>query len=76
MPKKIDLQHLKNRWPSSIVARSQIREFTGGALGPGRIANLDSEGKGPHGRIRIGRKVCYHIDDLVEWLEQRSHVLS
>ena len=73
---KPDLSHLAEKWPSSIVARDQIREFTGGALGPGRIANLDSEGKGPPGRMKIGRKIAYPVNELVEWLENRTQNLS
>jgi hypothetical protein len=76
MRKKINLSYLKEKWPSSIVARFQIREFTGGALEPGRIANLDSEGNGPKGRLKVGRKIAYNVDELVAWLEERTQILS
>ena len=39
------------------------------------IANLDSEGKGPK-RMRIGRKVAYLTEDLLEWLAARTTVLA
>lgn len=35
------------------------------------LANLDSAGKGPPGRIRIGRKIAYPRADFIEWLEKR-----
>ncbi len=73
--KTIDLSHLAKHWPSTIVAREKIREFTGGAISPGRIANLDAIGEGPPGRMKIGRKIAYPVDDLIHWLEQRTKAL-
>jgi hypothetical protein len=64
---------LVNRWPSSIVARSEIRRFTGGLYSGRYIANLDSLGKGPP-RITIGRRVAYPIQGLIAWLQKRTKV--
>ena len=72
--KKIDLSGMAKRWPSTIVAREQIGQFTGGTISPAYMANLDNRGAGPEGRIKIGRKVAYPIDTLVSWLENRSCV--
>jgi hypothetical protein len=69
---KPDLSGLKNRWPSGVVARTQIPTFTGGAMSEKYVANLDSQGAGPDGRFKIGRKVVYPIDNLIRWLEARS----
>jgi len=66
-----DLQFLKNKWPSAIVARSQVQFFTGGAVKGSTIANLDSLGEGPPERLRIGRSVCYPVHSFVAWLEER-----
>lgn len=62
---------LKEKWGSTIVARSEISKFTGGLIKPGYIANLDSLGQGPSNRFRIGRKIAYTVDDLIIWLESR-----
>jgi hypothetical protein len=71
--KNADLSHLGPKWDSTIVARSEVRKFTGGMISPGTMANLDSRGEGPP-QIRIGRKVGYKVDDFIEWLEGRvSH---
>jgi hypothetical protein len=67
---KNDFSHMGKKWPSSIVSRQQIREFTGGMLSPGTLANLDCQGIGPDGRIRIGKKVGYIVDRLIPWLER------
>lgn len=62
-------------WPSPIVAREKISEFTGGAISPGTCANLDCLGIGIKGRIRIGRKVCYPTQSAIEWLIERAVAL-
>ena len=58
-------------WPSPWVARHEVRNFTGGIVDPKYLANLDSLGKGPAGRIRVGRKIAYPVDSFVQWLEDR-----
>lgn len=68
----IHFQRMAERWPSSLVARERISDFTGGLISSGRIANLDSQGEGPRNRIRVGRKVAYPVNELVEWLAERA----
>ena len=67
---------LKKSWPSSLVARDQVGKFSGGVISSKYIANLDCRGIGPAERIRIGRKICYSVDSLVEFLAQKSKVLG
>jgi hypothetical protein len=71
-----DLSKLISKWPSAYVARSEVARFSGGLFQPGTLANLDSKGEGPEGRIRIGRKVAYEIHSLVRWMEKRNRVDS
>ena len=59
------------RWPSSHVARSRVAEFSGGILTPKTMANLDAQGKGPKGRIRVGKAVAYEVTKLIAWMESR-----
>lgn len=68
-------QEMAKRWPSQIVARTEIKDFTGGAISEKYIANLDSIGKGPP-RFRLGRKVVYKTADLADWLRGRSEVIE
>ena len=70
-----DLSIMAERWPSPFVARGEVGRFSGGMLTSKYLANLDSAGKGPTGRIRIGRKVAYPVDRLIEWMEQRAKAL-
>jgi hypothetical protein len=74
--RKIDLSHLAKNWTSTIIARSEVKLFTGGLVTQGYIANLDSMGKGPEGRIRIGRKIGYLVDPFIKWLESRSEIIE
>jgi hypothetical protein len=67
---KIDLSHLADKWPSSVVARSEIKNFTGGLIAAGTMANLDSLGLGCDGVIQVGKKRAYLVKALIPWLEQ------
>jgi len=69
-----DLNKLADKWPSGLVAREKISDFSGGILHPRRMANLDCLGEGPE-RIRIGRKIAYPVDALVEWMKSRETAL-
>jgi len=63
---------MADNWPSSYVARTQIERFTGGIMTGKYLANLDSQGLGPAGRIRVGRKIAYPVSEFIQWLEARS----
>ena len=69
IPEEIKKEWLN--WSAPIVARSEIKKFTGGALSGRTVANLDSLGQGPEGRFRLGRKTVYPKGKLIEWLEHR-----
>ena len=70
--KEAIFQSMIERWPSPVVFRTESEKFTGGGISEKYLANLDSQGKGPTGRFRIGRKICYPVTEFVEWLEKRS----
>jgi hypothetical protein len=65
-------QEMVDKWPSSLVARTQIKHFTGGLISEKYIANLDSQGRGPAGRVRIGRKIAYPVNEVIQWLQKRA----
>ena len=67
---------MKERWPSAVVARQEMKSFTGGAVSDRYLANLDAQGAGPEGRFNIGRKVCYPVENVIKWLEKRSTVMD
>ena len=76
MEKKVSLQELARKWPSSIVARTEIKKFTGGLLSGRYCANLDSKNIGIKGRIRIGRKIAYPVNAVIEFLESRTKEIN
>jgi hypothetical protein len=59
---------MASHWPSSVVARSEVKKFSGGGISPKTLANADSAGTGPEGLFFIGRKACYPASSLVNWL--------
>ena len=65
-------QEMKVRWPSAIVSRQEAGQFSGGAVSPKFLANADSLKEGPKGRFNIGRRVCYPVDSLINWLRARA----
>lgn len=67
-------QDMADKWPSAFVARTEAERFTGGIISEKYLANLDSAGKGPAGRVRIGRKIAYPVKEFIAWLESRSTV--
>ena len=67
---------LKRNWPSTLVVRSEVGRFSGGVVTSNYIANMDCRGLGPAERIRIGRKIAYPVDALVDWLKEKSRKLG
>ena len=63
---------LASKWPSTFVSRGEISRFSGGIIHPRTLANQDCAGTGPKGRISIGRKICYPVSSVIEWLESRA----
>ncbi len=65
---------MASRWPSTVVARNKIGEFTGGLISPGTMANFDCKGEGPEERVMIGRNSGYTVRSFVPWLKERSEM--
>jgi hypothetical protein len=68
------LQEAAQKWPSEFFTREDIRAFTGNAISVGHLANLDSQGDGPKGSFRLGRRRVYPKKPFVEWLIGRLGV--
>lgn len=63
---------MKEKWPSTIVSRKKVPEFSGYTIATGTMANEDCKGTGPEGRFRIGSNICYPVDSLIDWLIARA----
>jgi predicted DNA-binding transcriptional regulator AlpA len=68
--KKINFSNLIPKLPP-LISRDHVETLLGGVISSKTLANLDSLGAGPK-RMRIGRKVVYRTEDLLEWLAQRT----
>ena len=66
------LRKMLDKWDSAIVARSEVKRFSGGLLSGKTLANLDSQGTGPRGAFKVGAKTVYPAESLVEFLETRA----
>jgi len=67
---------MAEKWRAPYVSRDRVAEFTGGIINPRTLANYDSKGEGPRGRIRVGRKVAYEVNELCKWLAARAKALD
>jgi len=70
MQQENNLKQLADSLPP-IIARDHIEQLLGGVISSKYLANLDSLGTGP-ARMRIGRKIAYRTDSLLEWLGNRT----
>ena len=68
---RVVFEEMAEKWPSSVVARAELKKFTGGILNARTQANRDSLGEGCE-KITLGRTVAYPVKSLVEWLIERA----
>jgi len=69
--KKVDLSRMADRWPSEILFRNKVGEFTGGMVSGRTMANHDSSGEGIEDRFYIGNKTGYFVKSFISWLQAR-----
>ena len=55
----------------AVISRAKVSTLLGGLISSGRMANLDSEGRGPR-RINLGRNVGYLRADFIAWMQARE----
>lgn len=67
---QIDLQQLLDRLPPA-MSRSEAPRLLGGLVSSKTLANADSNGTGPQGRFKLGRKVGYQTNLLLAWLQEK-----
>ncbi len=58
----VSLWHDLSVFPTREEVSAKIRIYK-----PRTLANLDCQGRGPGGRLRVGGKVCYPRDEVVLW---------
>lgn len=51
-----------------LIARSEVGRITGGLINPRTLANLDSQGQGPKGKVAMGKiRVGYLREPFIDW---------
>lgn len=58
-------------WPSPVVARKKVGEFSGGILSAKTLANLDCRKEGPEGRFIVCNQIVYPTQSLVKFMKDR-----
>jgi len=60
----------------NIIARAEVGRLLGNVISSKTLANLDSLGKGPRGRHKLGNKVFYLKAPFINWFENRAITLK
>lgn len=68
----IDLDKLAEDWKSGLVARTRIEEFTQGMYKASTMSVFDSLGVGILPRYKIGKKVFYKTEDIINWIRKKK----
>jgi hypothetical protein len=66
------IDSLAAKWPSSVVARRSIPQFTGGLYSAKFLANEDCKKSGPVGGFTVGGQKCYPVQSVIDWLKSRA----
>ena len=66
-------RELEKEFPP-LMTRALGSRATGYAVGERTLANLDSQGKGPGERLKIGSRVCYSRASFIAWILERLEV--
>jgi hypothetical protein len=60
-----------------IISRQEVGRITGGMVHPRTMANLDSAGQGPAGKVSMGRtRVGYLREPFIDWFVNRLEWLE
>ena len=66
------LQCMADKWPSGIVARTEIQDFTGGLIAKRTIEKID----GSLQKIKFGRKITYRVEDVIDFIAERGELIG
>ena len=63
--------------PCGFITRARLPEATGYLISSKWAAAMDSDPEldGIHGRFKIGRKVCYPVNEVVAFLKRKTLML-
>lgn len=64
-------QQLSELFPIGLIPRSEIERATGGILCARTMSNADSRKDGIGTKVYVGKKICYPINDVIEYIVQK-----
>ena len=67
----MDFKKLAEDWKSPFVARSEMENFTKGLYKPRSMNTFDGNGSGIKRKLKIGTKIVYLKEDVIEWLKRK-----
>ena len=67
LSRKQMIEDIVTNWSAPTVAHTELEKISGGMLHPKTVANANSAGDGPGGRVKVGRRVGYLIRPFAEW---------
>jgi predicted DNA-binding transcriptional regulator AlpA len=66
----MDFEEILSGWKTPLISRKALANILG--MSPSTLRNLDTQGVGVPGKIRVGhRSVSYPIVNVPAWLESR-----
>ncbi|MDR0571409.1 MAG: hypothetical protein LBG48_01000 [Rickettsiales bacterium] len=57
-----------NKELPAYFSRQEASKYIGGLFRANTLRNLDSQGKGPTVKLRVGRKILYERKNFIDWL--------
>lgn len=66
--REILISSLVQKWPSALVSRDRLKDFSGGVISGRTAANYEAMGKGCKAKIFIGKRACYPVESIAAWV--------
>lgn len=54
-----------------VIARASVARYLGDMVAAQTLANADATGHGPERSWRVGQKIVYNTDSLLEWIVKK-----
>ena len=75
-----DIEKIKTRlydlYPLGLVSRADIGRATGGILNARTMSNLDTRGEGIEIKLYVGKKLCYPVDSIINFVAAKVKVAA
>lgn len=70
------IREIAKRYEGQLITRQMVEQMSGGAFTAKSMVTLDSQGKGISGGFIVGKKTCYPLDNVVDWLISRVRTIN